>query len=430
MNAFRRLALLPILAAALHAADTPQAVPTEAAALLTAIAELEPAAALQRIAEYRGPAHSLITLARAQARWRTGQEQSDAKAKRELLVAAEADFAALAKADPSLTQAQLGLAQCAAAREDWPAASRAAAAAIDPGRSDRALLIFLAQTALRAGDWRLATLAAQHGILRFPEDANLRRVELAVLVHAGRSEDARQAVLALLAQAPDDADLWQHLAWSAQQTGREDEALAAREAALAVRPADRALRRQLAEAQLARGLPQAALLTITPLVGEPPSREALADETLIQLACRAAADAGDVVRARSWLAAVPESGRSRALRLLDARLAVRAGDEAAAGAALDTLVALGERDPAVLTWAAALAEGRGDLARAEALFIQAVAGEGASQAAASLRLATLYLKQDRRDEAATVLATHLAKHPGDTQARALQARLTPPSSRR
>ncbi len=156
----------------------------------------------------------------------------------------------------------------------------------------------------------------------------------------------------------------------------------------------------------------------------------MSDEPLIQLACRAAADAGDLVRARTWLAAVPEASRSRALRLLDARLAVRAGDEAAAGAALDTLVALGERDPAVLTWAAALAESRGDLARAEALFIQAVAGEGTGQAAASLRLATLYLKQDRRDEAASVLATHLAKHPEDTQARALQARLAPSSPRR
>lgn len=430
MNVLNRLALLPVLAAALYAAESPRAVPAEAAALLTAIAELEPAAALQRIADYHGPEHPFITLARAQARWRAGQEQSDAKARRDLLTAAEADFTALAKADPALSQAQLGLAQCAAAREDWPAASRAAAAAIDPGRSDRSLLVFLAQTALRAGDWRLATLAAQDGILRFPEDANLRRVELAVLVHAGRSEDARQAVLALLAQAPDDADLWQHLAWSAQQTGREDESLAAREAALALRPADRVLRRQLAEAQLTRALPLAALLTVAPLIGEPPSREALADEALIQLACRAASDAGDVARARTWLAAVPDAGRSRALRLLDARLAVRAGDEAAAGAALDTLVALGERDPTVLTWAAALAEGRGDLARAEALFIQAVAGEGSGRAAASLRLATLYLKQERRDEAATVLATHLAKHPEDTQARALQARLATPAPRR
>jgi predicted Zn-dependent protease len=426
MSAFHRLALLPFLAAILHGAEQPRTIPVEAAELLTAIAELEPGAALQRIADYHGPEHILITLARAQARWRAGQEQSNATSRRDLLAAAEADFTTVATADPSLTQAQLGLAQCAAAREDWPTASRAAAAAIDPGRSDRSLLIFLAQTALRAGDWRLATLAAQDGILRFPEDGSLRRIELAVLVHAGRAEDARQAVLALLAQAPDDADLWLHLAWSAQQTGREEEALAAREAALTVRPADRALRRQLAEAQLVHGLPQAALLTITPLVGEPPSREVLADEPLILVACRAAADAGDLACARAWLAAVPEAGRSRAVRLLDARLAVRAGDESAAGAALDTLVALGERDPAVLTWAAAMAEARGDLARAEALFIQAMAGEGAGQAAAALRLASLYLRQERRDEAATILATHLANHPEDAQARALQARLTPP----
>ncbi len=84
---------------------------------------------------------------------------------------------------------------------------------------------------------------------------------------------------------------------------------------------------------------------------------------------------------------------------------------------------LGEHDPSVLTWAGALAEGRGEVARAETMYLQAVGGERPATAAASLRLAALYLKQDRRQEAATVLAAHLVKHPDDTQARALRAHL-------
>lgn len=416
MSPIRRLAILPLLLAAAHAADAPRPVPPETAQLLTAIADAEPAEALRRLSDYHGPEHALVALARGQARWRLEQRAE-----------AEADFAAALKLDPGLRQAQLGLAQCAAAREDWPAATRAAAAALEPGRSDRGLIVFLAQAALRAGDWRLATLAAQEGILRFPEDDALRRVELAVLANAGRAEDARQAALALLSRHPEDAGLWGHLAWSAQASGREDEALAAREAALAMRPDDRALRRQLAEAQMGRGMPQAALLTVSPLIGDPPSATALGDAPLMLLACRAAADAGEADRARAWLAAVPESTRDRALRLLDARLSVQAGDQAAAAAALEALIALGERDAAVLTWAAALAEQRGDAARAEALFLQAMAGDGG--AAAALRLAALYIRQDRRDEAAGVLATHLARHPEDTQARALQARLAQPAAR-
>jgi predicted Zn-dependent protease len=423
MTVINRLAMLSLLLAALHAADAPRTIPAEAATLLTDLAEAEPAEVVTRIDGYHGPTHPFITLRLAQARWRLSQDTADAQARGALLAAAEADFRAVIAADPSLTQAQLGIAQCAAARDDWITACRTAAAAIDPGHADRGQITFLASTALRAGDWRLATLASQHGILRFPDDTALRRIELAVLVHADRGEDARQAVLALLAQTPDDADLWQHLAWSAQQTGRDDEMLAAREAALTVRPADRTLRRQLAEAQLGHGMPQAALATVAPLLSTPPTAQELADEGLVLLACRAAADSGDIVRARTWLAGVPEAQRTRSLRLQAARLAIRAGDESAASAALDALVALGERDPAVLTWAAALAESRGDLARAEALFIQAIGAEKTGNAAAALRLAALYLRQERRDEAATVLATHLAKFPDDAQARALQARL-------
>lgn len=427
MNAIRRLALLPLLVAAVHAADPVRTVPPEAAELLNAVAGLEPAEALLRFAAYKGPEHAMIALVRGQARWRLSQDAQAPEARRAALAEAEADFAAALKLDPELRQAHLGLAQCAAARDDWHAASRAVAAAFEPGRSDRGLVIFLAQAAQRAGDWRLATLAAQEGILRFPDDDALRRVELSVLANAGRGEDARQAVLALLARNPDDVELWNHLAWAAHATGREDESLAAREAALAVRPDDRILRRRLAEAQLGRGLPQAALATVAPLLGERPDHAALSDAGLMQLACRAASDAGEPARARAWLAAVPEAARNRDLRLLDARLAVQAGDPAAAAAALEALIALGEGDPGVLTWAASLAEQRGDAARAEALLLRAIAAEGG--AAASLRLAALYIRQDRRDEAAGILATHLAKHPEDAQARALQARLGAPGGK-
>ena len=140
-------------------------------------------------------------------------------------------------------------------------------------------------------------------------------------------------------------------------------------------------------------------------------------------ASRAAAEAGELAQARTWLDAVPDKERSRALRLQAARLAVQANDAAEASTALDALIALGEQDASVLAWAGSLAETRGDAARAEALYLKASGAEGQASAAASLRLVALYLKQERIDEARTTLATHLVKRPDDQQARALQAQL-------
>ena len=410
-------------AAALPAAEPKREVTTEQAKLLNEVAKAEPAAALTLLTGYKGDAHPLITLTLAQTYWRLATGATDDISVRSHRAAAEQAYTDALKLDPTLRQAHLGLAQCAAAREDWLTASREAAAGVDPSLGDRSEVTFLAHTALRAQDWRLAGIAAQAGILRFPDDATLRRIELNVLQHAGRAEDVREAVLALLAKEPGDADLWRHLAWAAQETKREDEALAALEAALVLTPADRALRRALASAQLGRGLPHAAFVNLKILIGQPPLPEALVDDALMVSASRAAADAGELKQGRAWLDAVPEANRSRALRLQVARLAIQAGDQAAAQAALEALIALGEQDASVLAWAGSLAETRGELARAEALYLAASSTDHPSASAASLRLVALYLKQERIEDARSTLATHLAKRPDDQQAKALQAQL-------
>ena len=407
------------------AAEAVRSVPQAVADLLTKANQAAPAEVVALINAWTGEPHPLLLLARGRARWRLAQETAARLGTEHahLITDAEADFTAALKLDASLKQAHLGLAQCAADREDWNAAMREIAAGMELESADRALMAFYASAALRAHDWRLATLATQQGILRFPDDAQLRKLEVAVLVHGGLAEQARQAILALLAHDPGDAELWRQLAWSAHETGRTDETLGALEAALALKPADGLVRRQLAEAQLSQGLPQAALETVRPLIGDPPRAEALADDQLMQLASRAAADGGALSQARSWLAAVPEAKRSREQRLAAARYAVQEGDVKDAGAALDTLIAGGERDPAVLVWAASLAETRGEAARAETLYLQAIGSDKPASSGASLRLTALYLTQNRRDEARNVLASYLATHPDDVHARALEAQL-------
>ncbi len=417
------LLLASALFAALPAAEGERKVTAEIAALLTETAKEEPAAALKRIADYKGEAHPLITLTKAQMHWRLALDAKDEGAIKTQRDAAEKSFAEALKQDPTLRQAHLGLAQCAAAREDWTTACREAAAGIDQATAGKTEVTFLAHAALRAEDWRLATIAVQQGILRFPDDLTLRRIELAVLMNAGRGEDVRQAVLALLAKDVNDAELWRQLAWAAQDTHRDDESLAALEAAVLLKPDDRALRRALAEAQLARGLTHAALASVRPLIGQPPTAAVLADAALMLTASRAAAECGELAQARAWLDAVPEKGRSRPLRLQAARLAVQANDGAAADTALTALIALGEHDAGVLAWAGSLAESRGDAARAEALYLKASGSDTPASSAASLRLVALYLTQERLDEARSTLAAHLAKRPDDQHARALQAQL-------
>ena len=427
-------ALLFFSGGIIFSAEAKREVTAEVAKLLNELANDQPTDALKRLSNYKGENHPLIQLTLAQTHWRLASAALNPQETSLHRDAAEKAFAETLKLDPTVRQAHLGLAQCAAARDDWLVASREAAAGVDPTLSERSEVTFLAHAALEAKDWRLASLAAQQGILRFPDDDALRRIELAVLMHAGRAEDTRQAVLALLAKEPTDAELWRHLAWAAQETKRDDEALAALEAAMMLKPNDRSLRRSLAESQLTRGIPQAAFATVKVLVGQPPLTEVLSDEALMITASRAAAEAGELQQGRAWLAAIPETKRTRPLRLQAARLAIQAGDQQAAAAALDALIALGEQDATVLTWAGSLAEQRDDLARAETLYVKASSGENAAASAAasaaSLRLVALYIKQKRLDDARVILATYLVKQPDDQQAKALQAQLDRPSKPR
>lgn len=395
-------------------AAEPAAVPKAVAETLIAARDAAtPVAALAALDAHRGEGHALIDLVRGQTLLRLGADDP------QQLDAAQAAFTAALERQADLRQAHLGLAQTAALRGDWPAALRASGAAFDLDAGSADELQFYANAAWQARDWRLANVLITQGIARFPDHDGFRRLELAALVHGGRADDARQAVLALLDRHPGDAELWRHLAWSAQSSGDEAQALAALEMAMLTAPDDAGLRQRLGAFQLARGMPAAATATLRPLLDDPASAPA----DLLLLAVRAAAESGAREQARQWLAAVPETRRTRDQRLLAARLAVQDDNHASALTAITALVDLGETDPQILAWAGQVSEQANDDARAEAFYTQAAAAEHPIAAAANLRLIALYLRQDRHDDATALLALHLAKHPDDAQARALQQRL-------
>lgn len=419
----RAIAFLALLLFALRpaaAADQPGPVPPEIAAIARAAQEeTNPAMALERLQAHEGKPHALISLLIGQMSHRLARQ--DERRQSEHREAAEKAYRQALGLEPGMRPAALGLAQLAADRSDWPQALTWCAKGIDVGSAGATEVLFYAQIAHQAHDARLTTTLIDQGIMRFPEESGFRRLEIAMLIQAERAEEAGHAARDLLTRMPDDTDLWRNLSWAKQSRGENMEALAALEAACLSKPDDRELARRLGESQFAQGLPQAALETFRGLIGAPPTAAALSDAGLIEVAARAAADSGEIAQARAWLGSVPDKNRSRTQRLLAVRLAVEAEDVAAADAAIRELIALGENDPGILTWAGHLAEKLGDDARAEALYSEAAAGDGAAAGTATLRLAVLYHRQNRLDEASTLVASHLAKHPDDQHAIALRS---------
>ncbi|MCX8039525.1 MAG: tetratricopeptide repeat protein [Planctomycetota bacterium] len=380
--------------------------------LLARLRQAAPQEVVEAIDRWPPPLPAALALARGEAQWRLALAAADPAAP---LAAAERDFRAALAAAHTARAARWGLARCAALRGAWSSALAEASAALAGGDGEAEHFAFLAECALRAGDRRLATLAVQQGILRFPSERRLRRLELQLLLAAEQAAEAASAARALLAADPDDSELWRALAWAAERLGNDAEARAALEAALACAPADAELRRQLASRQWAAGQALAALATLRPLLSEP----AAADPALLAWAAELALASDEVPLARQWLEAVPSAQRGRVHHRLAAQAALRAGERAAAQAAIAALLELGEDDPAVLVWAGQLAEEAGEAPRAEALYRQALAGGGQAAPAARLRLIALCLRQQRRDEARALLDRHLAEQPDDGHARAL-----------
>ena len=400
--------LFAALFAPLTAAEAPMAVSPAVAQLLQQVAaEPDPAKSEALLVAYEGAPHALVALALGNARLARAERSPQAE-QPALVARAREAFITARQLDPTLRQANLGLARCAAQTADWKGAVAACAGVIDLNSASSELAFYI-DCAARASDARLAINLVQQAIIRYPGEAVFRRQELALLVTAERWEEAQSALLSRLAHDSADLEAWRTLAQVRTRIGERGEVLLALESALLLAPDDRDARRALAEAQAAHGQAPAALATLQPLIADPSN----ADPRLVEFAARIAVEADRADQARRWLAALPTEKRSRNGQLLVARLAAAANDPAAADLALQAVLKAGESDAAVLTWAGALAERSGDLARAEGLYRQAEAqGTGGP---AALRLAMLLHRVQRSDEARTILAEYRQRHPADPQ---------------
>lgn len=318
-------------------------------------------------------------------------------------------------ADGEMVDSPLERGQALAAEGRWAEAARTLTPVVDPETASAGALALLTRVSLEAGDVRRARLLAERGLLRFPEDLRFRKLDLAVLVARRDWREARAAARSVLAVDPADPLAWRQLAAASLELEASPgpEARAALEAAHLANPEDREIFTRHLRAQLAADHTEAAADLAREGLRLAPSPD------LVELGVRAAEAVKDAELARAWLGRVPPSERSTRLTLLEARVALAAGDPSAAEAALRRLIDRGEADPAVLVRAGKLAEDRGAFGRAEALYVQAAEGEGEAARVARLTLARLLAKIENHARARVVLEAYLAEHPSDAYARQL-----------
>ena len=393
-----------LVAAVAHA--QPREVPDELVPILAAAERALEAGdakgALAKLDGYAGPPDALHALLRGHALTAIPS-----------LEAAESAYRRALALDDTLKVAALALGRTLVERGSYRDAIDVLAGVVDPSGATAPELGLYARAAFEGRDLRLASVLVERGIVRFPRDRSFRRLDVATLLERGAWDEAREAALALLALDPGDRIAWRQLAAGSREAD-ESSRLAAIEAAMLANDQDRDLRRRHALAQLEAGHTKAALASADKLLAvKRPGPE------LVELGVRIAEAAGETKRARTWLARVSASRRTKALHLLAARLAIREGKPEAAGAALDRVIASGQASASVLLWAGHIADRADDHAKAEALYQQAIALSGPSADLARLHHARLLHRIGQPDRARRVLESYLARRPDDEPARKL-----------
>ncbi len=322
----------------------------------------------------------------------------------------------LAAPDPAAEAAQLAQARQLAVDGRWVEAARILTPLVDPERSAAAPLALLVRSTLEAGDVRRARLLAERGLLRFPDDLRFRRLDLAVLVARRQWPEAAAAARSILAERPSDAVAWRQLAAATLASDDEAEQRAVLEAAHLALPNDPLIFEKHVRAQFLAGHLAAAVELVEAALDRSDLR---ADERFVRLAVRVGEAAHDPALARRWLKSIPAERRDTSLTLLEARIALAEDDPRAAAAALNRLIERGDASPSVLVRAGKLAEDRGALGRAEALYAQAAEGTGEQARVARLFRARFVAKLGDHRRAERLIKAYLTEFPDDAYARQL-----------
>ncbi len=412
----RRLTTALIILSAMPAlgADAPVQLPAELAKIIEAaqddLQNDKPEKALVRLENYSGKDHALRHLLLGHVH-----------AMRSDLPAAAAAYRRALEMDAGLARAGVALGQVYARQEKWTESAGILGKYLTTDECGADMLFMYAQVARQLGDNRLCRVLIDKGIVRFPRDGRFRRMDVNLLVEEGRYEQACGGARKLLDSSPTDADLWRQLSYTQSQSGRDEEGLLALEASTLCRPNDIDLHRRFLAAQLGQGNWLAVVNHGKQLLSGPLSEKARADTQIMELLIRAAdmGEKDDILG--DWLKLVGARDRSRAVRIIQVRLALRQGKTKDARKVLGELIAQGQADADIFLWAGHLAERNQDWARAETLYDQACRSEGSAAQLATLYLARMRYNRGMYEQAAELLKTHLNEHPRDATARSLLA---------
>ncbi len=337
------------------------------------------------------------------------------------LSAAAAAYQKALEMDNELSRAGVALGQVYARQEKWKESSRILGQYLATDECSADMLFMYTQVSRRMDDNRLCRVLTDKGLIRFPQDGRFRRMDVNLLVEEGRYALAAESVRKLLKKSPADADLWGQLAYTQSQAGDEEGGLAALESALMCRPNDIDLHRRFLATQLAEGKWLAVVNHGKELLSGPLAGKSRTDAKIMELLIRAA-DRGEKDKILgNWLKLVDEKDRSRTIRIIEARLALRRGKTKDARKVLRKLIAQGQADADIFLWAGHLAERAEDWARAATLYDYARRSEGSAAQLATLYLARLRYNRGMYDRAVELLKAHLNEHPQDTTARSLLA---------
>ncbi|MCJ8328988.1 MAG: tetratricopeptide repeat protein, partial [Lentisphaeria bacterium] len=303
---------------------------------------------------------------------------------------AEKTFKHVLKVDPKNRLAGTSLAYCYSRENKIKEALRLFGTFLNVDSCSQNFLLQYCLMALQNEDTRLLRLLTNKALVRFPDEMKFRQLDLSLLLQEKKWGTALPILKTRLNSDLSNKKFWKQFAWVHQQLD-SDEQLSVIEAAWYANPTDLQMTKQHLSQQMGAGHMHEAFNVAKQFLN---TGKVKTDKLFLELAIRCAYETKHLTEAEKWLKKISENQRNANLYLMIARQAIASKEISKARAALDKVLAK-ELNPAIILWAASLAEQAKDTVRAEALYGQCISTKKKGSDLAKIYLARLLHSQKR-----------------------------------